>query len=172
MYFNRFPIIYYEFDINGERVLKLVRDVTLNIRIQKAVLENIVLYDEYDIKEGDTPEIIAAKVYGSPLYHWVVMLCNQRYDYIEDFPLSSRDLIEYCNDKYENIDGTHHYVLAGTDYIVSFDPLDPNKPYSLQEVEPVTNFEYEDRLNESKRRIRLISPSMLQKVVSQFKGII
>jgi hypothetical protein len=58
------------------------------------------LYDSYDIRDGETPEIIAEKLYGSSQYHWVIMLCNQRYNYLDDFPIASYELEQHIRDKY------------------------------------------------------------------------
>jgi hypothetical protein len=161
MYFNNFQNIYYQYDIGGKPVLKVVKDITTNVRFRKAVLDNITLFDEYDVKDGETPEIIAAKYYGNPEYHWVIMLCNQRYDYLEDFPKSTHALEDYINGKYANPYGTHHYEVDG--FIVS-----QGTPGAV----PVSNYEYEDRLNESKRRIKLISPQLLNQIIANFKSII
>lgn len=158
MYFNKIPTIYYDFDIAGEETLKVVRDITYNIRLRSAILENITLFDEYDIQDGETPDIIAAKVYGSSEYHWVIMLCNQRFNYTEDFPIPEQALSNYVAAKYENPDATHHYEKDG--FIVT-----PNTIGSY----PVSNFQYEQALNESKRRIKLISPQLLGKVINDFK---
>lgn len=173
MYFDKFPIIYYTYDINNQTVVRLVKDITINVRVRKAILESITLYDEYDMTEGDTPEIVAAKVYNSPQYHWVIMLCNQRYDYLTDFPMPYGVFVQYVQDKYgDALYDTHHYVLKGTEYRVTYDPTDPNSPYTFEDVEAVTNYDYEDRLNESKRRIKLISPTLLNNILQQFKTII
>ena len=64
MYFNEFPNIYYSFKINGKDKFVLIKDITQNVRIRKEILANITLYDEYDIRDGETPEIIAEKIYG------------------------------------------------------------------------------------------------------------
>lgn len=111
MYFRRFPTVLYNFDIQptGDPTLKLITDITTNVRLRKVILENITLFDEYDIIDGETPEIIADKIYGSAEYHWIILLCNQRYDYIEDFPLSSQALVEYVKEKYNDPDGVHHF---------------------------------------------------------------
>jgi hypothetical protein len=50
--------------------------------------------------DGDTPEIISEKLYGIPDYHWILMLLNQRYDYVNDFPLSIRELEIMIANKY------------------------------------------------------------------------
>jgi hypothetical protein len=162
MYFKKFPNIVYEYNVGGESVLKLVSDITTNVRFRKSILENITLFDEYDIQEGETPEIIADKVYGNATYHWVVMLCNQRYDYAEDFPLSYGVFQEYVKDKYgDDLYAVHHYEKDG--FVVLSDVIG---------AELVTNYDYEDRLNESKRRIKLISPALLANILTQFKTMI
>lgn len=98
-----------------ETTLQILTDITSNVRVRKAVLENITLYDEYDIKEGETPEIIAERVYGNPELHWIIMLVNQRYDYLKDFPMSSLELQQHMEQTYGagNLDQVHHYELNG-----------------------------------------------------------
>lgn len=117
MYFSKFPKIYYDFDKfgDGERSLQILRDITLNVRVRKAILENITLYDEYDIQDGDTPEIIAEKLYGDPTLHWVLMLVNQRYDYLNDFPIQTSEFNEHVTEVYGsgNEYKVHHYVKDG-----------------------------------------------------------
>lgn len=163
MYFTKFPTIYYEFDINGTRVLKLVSDITANVRFRKELLENITLLDEYDILEGETPEIISNKVYGSPMYHWVIMLVNQRYDYLNDWPLTSDQLYTYIEQKYPGATGAVHHYVSPKGFVVNSD---------FPGATPVTNFDYEVAVNESKRRISLLSPEMLTTVVNQFKTML
>ena len=78
MYFDNFPTFLYPFKINNKVEYKLIKDISQNVRVRKEILANITLYDEYDIRDGDTPEIISEKVYGSPLYHWVVLYMSLR----------------------------------------------------------------------------------------------
>lgn len=162
MYFAKFPLIYYDFNIGNKLIMKPMKDITINVRLRNAILENITLFDEYDIQDGETPEIVAAKVYGNPEYHWVVMLCNQKFDYLEDFPKTTRVLEQYVADKYDSPYATRHWVNE-QGMIVTQTTLG---------ARPVTYYEYEDQLNESKRRIKLISPEMLLKVITQFKALI
>jgi hypothetical protein len=75
-------------------------DITRNVRFKKEVIDNITLYDTYNIKEGDTPELISEKLYNTPYYHWVIMLLNDRYDYINDFPMSQATFDRYIEQKY------------------------------------------------------------------------
>ena len=164
MYFENFPKFAYDFDINGERKVLIVSDITRNVRFRKDILSNVTLYDEYDIKEGETPEIIAEKLYGNSQYHWIIMLVNDRYDYIKDFPLTYTALTQYITDKYgvDNELDTHHYENSMGFVVNSDDP----------DAESVSNTAYEEKLNEAKRRIKVISPQLLDKIVQQFGDVL
>lgn len=98
-----------------ETTLQILTDITTNVRVRKEVLENVTLYDEYDILEGETPEMIAEKIYGNPELHWVIMIVNQRYDHYRDFPLTTRELEQHCANTYgaDNINSVHHYERNG-----------------------------------------------------------
>jgi len=163
MYFSTMPNIYYDFVINGVQYVKILKDVTTNVRVIRSILENITMYDEYDIVDGETPEIIASKIYGNTMYHWVIMMANNRYDYREDFPVTYTVLDKRVRSIYgdENIYDTHHYEDSNG-FIVN-----SNNATAYA----VSNFEYEERLNESKRRIKLISKNVLDAVVNQYSDM-
>ena len=160
MYFSKLPEIYYNFPVGDRDTLMVVRDITANIRIVKEVLQNITLYDEYDIVDGETPEIISSKLYGSPLYHWALMVANDKYDYRNDFPLTYDRLEQYIKDKYgeDNINDIHHYENE-EGYIVNSD-----HPNAI----PISNLRYEDKVNEQKRRIKVVSIQLLQQMINEF----
>jgi hypothetical protein len=164
MYFKDFPQFAYDFEIGGKTKVLLLTDITRNVRFRKEILGNIELFDEYDIQDGETPEIIAEKIYGNPNYHWIVMLVNERYDYIADFPMTYPQLLRYVEDKYGvgNEYDTHHFVNE-KGYIVD--------QYYVGKLS-VSNIQHEERINEEKRRIKLISPQLIDRVMKQFKDIL
>lgn len=163
MYFKNFNEIYYDFNINGTRDLKVVTDIVRNVRFRKELLANITAFDEYDIMDGETPEIIAEKIYGNAGYHWIIMLANERYDYVNDFPLSTYTLEKHITEKYgiSNVYGTHHYV--------------DDRGYTVNSDYPgatsISNYQYEEDLNEQKRRIKIISPSIINIVLKNFEDL-
>lgn len=159
-YFNRFPEIFYNFNVKGKDTLFILRDITVNFRILRKALENVTLYDEYDIVDGETPEMVSEKVYDNPNYHWAIMIANQRFDYVNDWVLPYDRLEQYCKDKYgeEAVFYTHHYEDADG-YVV-------NDDYPM--ATPISNLEYESRINESKRRIKIISKTLIQQLTDEF----
>lgn len=160
MYFEKFPQIYYPVTINGVKQYTVLKDITVNVRMVKEFLSNITLYDSYDIVDGETPEIISEKFYGTPLYHWIIMIVNERYDYVADYPLSYDRLFKYVKDKYgeENVYAVHHYENEGG-YIV-------NSDYPLATA--VSNMDYEESVNESKRTIKMIDSTIIETVANDF----
>ena len=165
MYFKDFPSFYYDFKQNdGTTKTSIVKDITRNIRFRRDILANVSLYDQYDIQDGDTPEIIAEKVYGNAQYHWVVMLLNEKFDYISDFPLDEVSLVKYIESKY-GVAGKyaiHHYENADG-YVVDSDAVGATS---------VDNDTYERRVNETKRTIKLVAPSVLNNILKNYKDLL
>ena len=52
MYFDNFPKIIYNFNINNKEELKVLTDITRNVRLRKEILSNITLFDMYIISDG------------------------------------------------------------------------------------------------------------------------
>lgn len=112
-YFDYFPIIPY--DIAGKDVTnyQAVRDIFFRLRVIRSVLNNISAYYEYMIKEGDTPEILAEKVYRDPEAHWIILMANDIVDAAYDWPLTYDQFNKYIKEKYGSIEYAqthyHHY---------------------------------------------------------------
>lgn len=80
----------------------------------KEIVENSSLYYEYQVKDGETAEIIADKLYNDPHRAWIVLLFNNLMNPYYDFPLVSEQLHDYIEAKYdqtiEQAQSTiHHY---------------------------------------------------------------
>jgi hypothetical protein len=94
------------------------------------------------------------------------MLANDKFDYREDFPLDYTSLVKRVEDLYgaANVYATHHYEYI---YVNNNDNI-----YVVNSSQPgayaVSNFEYEERENEKKRRLKLISKPVLDAVVKQY----
>ena len=110
MYFNKFKKINYPFLINGKEVPITVTDITNNVRLKEKLKSLVTSYNYYTIANGETIELISKKLYGTEDYYWILMLLNDKYDYLTDFPIPMPVFDEYCRNKYGlNIDKVHHY---------------------------------------------------------------
>ena len=50
------------------------------VAVRAKVKTNTLLFDTYEVKEGETPESIAHKLYGDTELHWIVLMMNNVVD--------------------------------------------------------------------------------------------
>ena len=74
MYFVNFPLIPYDSVGNGQ--FKIVTNLLKRVAVRSKVKTNTALYDTYDIKEGETPEMLADVLYNDSELHWTILLLN------------------------------------------------------------------------------------------------
>ncbi len=78
MFFSEFPTINY--DTNGNGTTSEIQDILIRVIIRDGIRERHSLFEEYDIKDWDTPESVSYNYYKSPQYHWVIMMTNKMFD--------------------------------------------------------------------------------------------
>lgn len=99
MLFSAFPKAFYSFNTEGNDV-KLVTNIFSRVSINDSVLNNVYSFYKYELKDDDTPEIVAQKEYGNPEFHWVICYVNRLEDPVFDFPLPRDALERYIVKKY------------------------------------------------------------------------
>ena len=171
MYFSSFPIIPY--DSKGDLQFKDVTNLLRRVGMRTKLKTNTFLYDTYDVKEGETPEMIAHKLYGNPELHWVILLVNEVTDRYHQWPMSGMQFLDYINDKYSNPDGIHHYETAQTsgDTKIKIEVENDVDEDAYTGLTPITNREYEQNEQDKKRKIRLVDPSFVEQFVDEFKKL-
>tara|TARA_Y100000034_G_C6837459_1_gene378562 strand:+ start:270 stop:785 length:516 start_codon:yes stop_codon:yes gene_type:complete len=169
-YFNQFPTMIY--DPAGDGSAKLCTDIMSRVRVRANMKKEIVMLDPYDVKENETPEIVADKHHGSPYYHWVVMILNDISDVNHDWVKSTRQLQKYLLTKYTQtqLNETHHYEMYQTSGDTTITIEVENSTYPSATA--ITNYEYEVALNESKRSIDLLRNDYLTFFVDEFQSSI
>ncbi len=170
MYFDNFPIIPYDSEGNGK--FKDVKNLLRRVGIRAKVKTNTMLFDTYDVKNGESPESIAFKLYDNSELHWVVMLVNNITDRYHDWPMSEAQFLQFVNDKYDNVDDIHHYEISQSsgDTSKKINVGTSNTDYPTATA--ITNFEHEQEQQDIKRKIRLLDPSYLDDFVEEFKLLI
>ena len=169
MYFSKFPLIIYDSVGNGE--FKIVTNLLRRVAIRSKVKANTLFFDTYDVKEGETPEMVAHKLYGDPELHWVVLLVNNVTERYHQWPKNTNQFLAYINDKYSNVDATHHYEISQVsgDTTIKIDIGTDNTGHSGATA--ITNFEYEEALEDKKRSIRLLDPAYIGPFVAEFESL-
>ena len=182
MYFDNFPVILY--DSVGQGKYKDVTNLLRLVAMRSKVKSNTLMFDTYDVKEGETPEMIADKLYGDPELHWVILLVNDITDRYHQWPMSTPQFLAFVNDKYvnadgtSNVDGVHHYEIAqdSGDTDTKIEVYNNSALYTgdsdfYASASTVTNFEYEENEQDKKRKIRLLDPSFIDQFVTEFKSL-
>lgn len=173
----------------------IYRNIMARLSIIPSVLKNPLLYYDYDLQEGDTPEIVAHKYYGDVNRYWIVLFSNQMMDPQWDWPLNYKNLVDYIEDKYTNPTGLHSYekVITTTNlaenmvttnrFMISEEEYDAIIPatntftisnqiiqYELSK-NSLTNYEYEVRLNDEKRSIKLLNRDYAGQLEKEFQSL-
>jgi hypothetical protein len=176
MYFKNFPTIMY--DSVGDGNFKDVKNLLRRVGVRAKVKANTLFYDTYDVKEGETPESIADKLYDDPELHWIVLLVNDVTDRYHQWPMNYSQFNQFIADKYDNIDGVHHYELAqssgNTDTkieVYNNSALYTGDDDSYSNATVITNREYEEQQQEIKRQIRLLDPQYVQQFIEEYETL-
>ena len=174
MYFNKFPLRVY--DVKGDKNYKLLPDILRRVKLRSSLSSSRFIFDKYDVKENENPEDVAFKYYGDAEYHWVVLMVNNITDRYYQWPMTQPHFAEFLTDKYGagNEDSIHHYELAQTSgKTTSSDSshmLEVNS--DTENATAITNREFEERVQNDIRQIRLLDQRYLDTFVEEFFTLI
>ena len=167
-YFSYFPQILY--DAVGKGDYKVVTNLLNRVVMKKGLKEIAAVFDTIDVQGEMTPEALAEEYYGNQNYYWIILLFNNIKDRFYDWPLPRVDFEKFVNDKYTNPGAAHHYEIPQTSgRTTTFDDSHMVQVNSTASgATAVTNYEYEERLQQAKGRIRLLKPEYIELVVEEF----
>lgn len=121
-YFDKFPQIPYSIGRTDDKVaqFQLATNIMVRVRVLVEALDRVFNYYEYVVKDGETPEILAEKVYGDPEAHWLILLTNNITDPVYDWPLRNDVFDKYLISKYGSMETAkttyHHYEIVYRTY--------------------------------------------------------
>ena len=170
MYFSSFPTIPYDSVGNGD--FKMVTNLLKRVSIRSKVKANVSVFDTYDIKEGETPEMIADKLYDDSQLHWIVLMMNNITDRYHQWPKNNNQFLSFIKDKYDNPQGIHHYEInqVSGDTTIKIDIGTDNTDYPT--ATPITNWNYEEDRQDALRKIRLLDARYIEDFVAEFEQLI
>jgi hypothetical protein len=116
-YFENFPLINYSLD-NGISSFTMT-DFFRRVKADANSILGSSAYYEYQLADGDTPEILAHKLYGDPNLHWVLLITNETIDPRFDWAQTQNSLTNYIRDKYgaAKVNAAHHYENSSGDTV-------------------------------------------------------
>ena len=181
---------------NGNSVV--MANLLARSSIIQSLLSNSLIFYNYDIQDGDTPEIVAYKYYGDIYRYWIVLFSNQIIDPQWDWPLNSKVLQQYIFNKYPDFNTyttVHHYEETTTQYdfatqTTTVNTVEINQstynafvPYSktvtlptgqvsiTKSVNAVNYYDYEVNQNEAKRSINLLNKQYVNQLEAEFNKL-
>ena len=176
-YFSRFPLFVY--DVKNNSNYKLLPDILRRVKLRATIKSGGMLFDKYDVKEGEKPEDVAFKWFGDPELHWVILMTNNITDRYYEWPMNQAQFAEFLTDKYGagNEDAIHHYeVTKDSGRTTGQGPSDYSHLVEVNSdtdnASSISNREYEERIQDSKRQIQLLDKSFLGDFIAEFDRLI
>ena len=173
-YFDRFPLMAY--DVKGNEQYKLLPNILKRVKLRSGIRSGTLLFDNYDVTDGERPEDIAFKLYGDAELHWVVLMTNNVTDRYYQWPLSAPQFAEHLTDKYGagNEDAVHHYEKTQDSGPTSSRDSSHLVECNSDDGDPsiISNRDYEYRKQDEYRQIRLLDPRFLDTFVEEFENLI
>lgn len=106
MFFDAQPDFYYPYK-DG---LKISKNLFRRVRFRDNMNALYVNSVRYSVQEGETPETISQKRYGSTDWYWTILLLNNIIDVQNDWPLAADELDKIIELKYgPNVNTTRHW---------------------------------------------------------------
>lgn len=186
MFFNSQPDFYYPY----KGGVKLSKNLFRRVRFRDNLNALYVASTRYTIQQGETPEQVANKQYGSPDWYWTILILNNIIDIRSDWPVSDYELDSAIEKNYGDTQDDIRFwetkeIFEGNNLVLEGGVIiEYNQNTSAQQVvgyypsytfttptgsllsgsqvmTPITNREFEYRENEKKKEIFLIRPEFL-----------
>ena len=92
----------------------IITDFLRRVSISDKFRENSVVLEDYFTQDGETPEQVSYKLYGTPAYHWVILMVNDITNPREEWPILDSKVTDLVYLKYDFIvevpDGSEYTV--------------------------------------------------------------
>jgi len=171
---------------------KTVKNLFKKGKLREDIFGDLSFFTKYKIVGDDRPDNVAFEIYGDETLDWLVLLCNNILNVQTEWPLSQQSFQNFLLSKYESEDNileVHHYeTIKVTDsFGVTIVPegLQVQPDYSVEYydsglgnyiiktniVREVTNYDYENKIENDKRNIFILKPTYLNVVLNDLEEI-
>ena len=182
-FFQHYPQISY--DISGTKPAKVKTVINLmeRAKIKNVVLDDIIRYFPYSIKENQRPDHVSDEIYGDVKYTWLIFLINDITDPIYDWPLGTREFGAYVKNKYGSLatakSTIHQYEQLLRTRVEATGTTDPIEEARLIIDETTYDtlalaarnikycYDWEVDRNEAKRDIKLIDRNFVADILTE-----
>ena len=195
-YFNQIPDFEYVSRLPDAKISDYITVKNLFKRafLREDIYQNLTFFTKYSIKGNDRPDNVAAEIYQDSSLDWLVLLTNNIINIPNEWPLSQDDFNRYLLDKYDNdyntiYNGIHHYetieVEDSNETIIVPAGLEVSQDFTTTYYDyfigglttannitrPITNYEYEENLENKKREIYILKLEYLSVVMDDIDDL-
>ncbi len=195
-YFKQVPDFEYVSRIAGSKNISdyiAVKNLFKKGKIRDDIFQELAFFEKYKISGNDRPDNVAFEVYRDSNLDWVILLANNILNIQSEWPLLQDDLDRHLVNKYGDYNtlynGIHHYETSeiknsqgvtivpsglevGSPYTVSYyDYLTSLQVDTGNIAVPVTNYDYEIKLEDAKRNIFLLKKEYLGIITNDMSEI-
>jgi|TARA_R110000803_G_scaffold22535_1_gene55988 hypothetical protein len=182
--FENFPTVSYDIKKNGKT--EILTDLTVRFKLQKALDNRTVITYDYNVVDGERPDIIADKYYSDSSLDWIVILTNKMIDPMWEWPMDQQSFGKYIRKKYGSAvtaqSTVHHYekiiTQASTRFDGTFIPelavwidLETYNTLSPDVKRTVDAYEYENELNEQKAIIKILDERYVTSLLNEIETV-
>ena len=183
-FFEPFPTVDYDIKKNGKT--EVLTNLTLRFKLQEVLKNRTAVFYDYIVKEGERPDVIAHKYYDDASLDWIILLTNDIINPHFDWPLDFLSFQRFLRKKYGSVqtanDGVHHYEKIIRSQSVLFDgtiipektvqvDLDTYNTLAADSRKSISNFTFEENLNEDKRNIKILDKKFVTGLLNQVETI-
>jgi len=159
--------------------------------LREDIFQDTTVFTKYQINGDDRPDNVAFEVYNDSSLDWLVLQCNNIINIQSEWPMAQQDFDRYLLEKYNNYptgytstydwlyNGVHHYetqevknsagavivpagLTAAAGIGVTFYDYFISGESKVQNITtPITNYDYEAKIEDNKRNIYLLKPRYL-----------
>ena len=186
-YFSEVPDFEYVSRLPDAKISDYIRVKNLFRRgfLREDIFQDLTFFTKYQVRGDDRPDNVAFEIYKDSTLDWLVLTANNIVNIQDEWPIPNSVFDELMTERYgsyENlIGGIHHYetveVKDARDVVIVKKGLQVESTYSVTFFDeragdiktvtptiPITNYQYEQKVNEEKRNIYLLKPKYLQVV--------
>ena len=110
-HFQRYPKVFYRF--GNELDPTLTQNLATYVDIVDQVKDDITIYTDYTILDGDRPDILSYRLYGDIRYYWLFYYINDKIKE-EGWPLTAQEVFEQMGKYYP-----HQYIRTYANWFKS-----------------------------------------------------
>ena len=189
-YFSLLPNVFVGEGITDDEPYRyrLVKNLFRRTKVRQDLDQYITLLETRIIPDGMRPEEVSLQALGSPYLDWILLMVNEITDVYEQWPRSEERLLDYVQKKYDLPDDVHHYetveirnrnnvimvqkgLKVTSDYSITYFDERDGGMVTKYPVKTVTNYDYEESLQDKRRNIFLLKPRYLNIVLDDLELI-